>query len=551
VKGGATEAERRGRVEKRRERRIRLQAIGFGPQTTSEQFRDSYLAKRVGKPIPAGGKGNVTAARDNLVSGEVNSVGARGRTHSHAALAGLVAVVLMFTGASILTAQTRPAQQPAPSTVQPPIQLVYPPKPVEETGPPAAITLADAIQRAQKYTPDYLSALTDQKSAREDRLQARNARLPQVGFRSEYIGIQGNGITPNGRYVTQDGIHLYREWATVHQDLTASVFLGTDYKRAQAAEAIAAAKAEIARRGLTVTVTKAFYALVVAQRKYATAQEALDQAGRFLQITEASERAGQAAHADVIRAQIQYQQQQAAYSDANLGMEDARLDLSVLIFPTLDENFTAVDDLDTPRPLPGFGEAQEMAGKLNPDIRVATETLRQSNLDVRGAKSAFLPVVSFDPYWGLEANCFGTHCVYTAIPQAGSTPTLGYFITGTLTVPLWDWGTLRSKLRQADFRQQQAQVTLSQTQRHVLAELYAAYNEAAVAHEQVDKLRSTADLAAESLRLTVLRYQGGSATSLEVVDAQTTLITARNAYDDAEVRYRNALATLQTFTGNF
>jgi len=38
---------------------------------------------------------------------------------------------------------------------------------------------------------------------------------------------------------------------------------------------------------------------------------------------------------------------------------------------------------------------------------------------------------------------------------------------------------------------------------------------------------------------------------LEVVDAQTTLITARNAYDDAQVRYRNALANLQTFTGNF
>src|SRR5438067_1057878 len=81
-------------------------------------------------------------------------------------------------------------------------------------------------------------------------------------------------------------------------------------------------------------------------------------------------------HSDVIKAQIQYQQQEAAFTEANLGMEDARLDLSVLIFPTLDENFAAVDDLDTPRPLPTFGEAQELAGKINPDLRVATETLR-------------------------------------------------------------------------------------------------------------------------------------------------------------------------------
>ena len=78
-----------------------------------------------------------------------------------------------------------------------------------------------------------------------------------------------------------------------------------------------------------------------------------------------------------------------------------------------------------------------------------------------------------------------------------------------------------------------------------------AYNEALVARDQVDKLRQTADLAAESLRLVTLRYQAGESPALELVDAQTTLIAARNAYDDAEVRYRTALATLQTFTGSF
>lgn len=489
----------------------------------------------------------MTAALERAFPGERRLGGARRAAHIPPTSCFCVGLFLICAGASVASAQAPPPQMPPEATVQ----LVYPPKPAEQTGPPATITLADALQRAQRYNAEFLSALSDQKSANEDRLQARNARLPKFGFRSEYLGTQGNGITPNGRYVTNDGVHVYREWATLHQDFTANVLMGTDYKRAQAAEAIAAARAEIARRGLTVTVTKSFYALVVAQRKYATAQEALEQARRFLQLAEDTERAGQAAHSDVIKAQIQYQQQQAAFTEANLGMETARLDLSVLIFPTLDENFTAVDDLDTPRPLPTFGEAQEMAGRMNPDIRVATETLRQTNLDVKDAKSAFLPALSFDPVWGLEANCVATHCVYTALPDAGATPTLGYFITATLNVPLWDWGTLRSKLRQSGFRQEQAQVSLSQTQRRVLASLYAAYNEALVAREEVDKLRQTADLAGESLRLVTLRYQGGSSTSLEVVDAQITLIGARNAYNDGQVRYRNALATLQAFTGNF
>jgi outer membrane protein TolC len=454
---------------------------------------------------------------------------------------------LICAGAAVANPQATPPQ----ATPEAPVQLTYPPKPTQQTGPPPTITLADALERAQKNDPQFLSALSDQRSAREDRLQAKYARLPQLSDATTYLGTQGNGKTPNGRYVENDGVHVYHQWAVLHQEFSSNTLMGTGYKRAAAAEAIAAAKAEIARRGLTVTVTKTYYALVVAQRKYGTAQQALEQARRFFELTEQLERAGQAAHSDVIKAQIQYQQQEAVFSDANLGMETARLDLSVLIFPTLDENFTVVDDLDRPQPLPTFGEVEEMAGRMNPDVRVATETLRQSNLDVTGAKAAFLPTVSLDPVWGIEANCFALRCKYTAIPEAGNLPNLGYFITASLTFPVWDWGTLRSKLHQAEFKQELARAELNAAQRRVLGGLYAAYNEAAVSRANVDRLRQTADLAAESLRLINLRYQGGTATALEVVDAQTTLITARNAYDDAQVRYKTALSTLQTFTGNF
>jgi outer membrane protein TolC len=67
----------------------------------------------------------------------------------------------------------------------------------------------------------------------------------------------------------------------------------------------------------------------------------------------------------------------------------------------------------------------------------------------------------------------------------------------------------------------------------------------------VDESRRTAELATESLRLTNLRYQAGASPATEVVDGENTLVTARNAYIDAQARYRTALAVLQTHTGNF
>jgi outer membrane protein TolC len=443
------------------------------------------------------------------------------------------------------------AQTSAPPTEpQSTVQLARP-SGSEQSAAPITVTLQDAIQRAQKNDAQFLATGVDAKSAREDRLQARNALLPSVSNSTQYLGTQGNGKTPEGRFVTNDGVHVYREWGVIREDLSPGNYMLTGLRRASAAEAIAKAKAEIAQRGLNATVTKNYYAVLVSQRKYATSQEALDQAKRFLDITQQTETAGQAPHSDVIKSQIQYGQQEQSFEEARLAMENSRLDLAVLLFPTLNENFTVVDDLDSPQALPPFPEVQTMAGKENPDLRVAAEMIREADLDVTAAKGSFLPSLSIETDYGIEANDFALHAVAKAHPDLGPLPTLGYFVTANLTIPIWDWGTLRSKLHQAEFKQEQARAELSQAQREMLSNLYSSYNEAAVARSAVDTTRRTAALAAESLRLINLRYQAGESTSLEVIDAQNTLAQSRNAYDDSEARYRVALANLQTLTGSF
>jgi outer membrane protein TolC len=92
---------------------------------------------------------------------------------------------------------------------------------------------------------------------------------------------------------------------------------------------------------------------------------------------------------------------------------------------------------------------------------------------------------------------------------------------------------------------------LSAAQRQLLGNLSSYYQEAQTARDQLQLLREAADLSAENLRLNTLRYQAGEATVLELTDAQTTLTQARNALDDGLLRYRVAIATLQTVTGVF
>ena len=407
---------------------------------------------------------------------------------------------------------------------------------------PLAITLKDAMERAKTINPQVQSAIIGAQLAREDRVQAKAGLLPTLNYFNQYIYTQGNG-TPSGVFVANDGVHVYNSQGQLHGDLYAPG-KRADYQRAIAAEAVARAKADVASRGLIATVVQSFYILAASERKDVNARKSLQEARQFLDITQKQEHGGEAAHSDVVKAQIQVAQRERDAQEAQLATEKGRIGLAVLIFPDFRKNFTAVDDLESKLNLPPFGEIQSLAARNSPDIRAAQAAVQQEKMGLASARSGYLPSLSFDYFYGIDANQFD---VYNRHHQLN----LGSVAQAQLTIPVWNWGATRSKVRQAQLHLQQARLDLTFTQRQLLANLDSFYQEAGVSGSQVESLRHSEELASESLRLTLLRYQAGEVSVLEVVDAQSTLAQARNAYDDGLVRYRVALADLQTLTGNF
>ena len=215
----------------------------------------------------------------------------------------------------------------------------------------------------------------------------------------------------------------------------------------------------------------------------------------------------------------------------------------MLLFPDFNQQFNIVDDLQTPEPLPTLPEVESAGKRNNPEVRAALAAYEVANHEVGAARGGLLPALTIDYFYGIDANQFATH--------TDGIRNLGYSGVATLQIPVFSWGSDWSKLKQAELRRTQAHVELSYTQRQLLAHLSQFYGEAETSRSELESLASSAEIAADSLRLTTLRYQAGESTVLEVVDAQNTLTLARNARDDGEFRYRVALANLQTLTGPF
>ena len=414
-------------------------------------------------------------------------------------------------------------------------------------GAPSTITFEDALKLAQKNSPTFRAALTEYASAHEDKVQSRAGLLPNVNFATQAIYTPltdrrinpTTGTTSETTFIASNGVHEYVSQGNVHEALTWEGLGG--FRHAQAAEALARARSEIAARGLVLTVVQTYYGFVIAQRKYATAQKLGEEAQRFFTISQQLENGGEVAHSDVIKAQLQFNQQSRDLKEAQLAMDRARLDLAVLIFSDFRQNFSTVDDLQSPEPLATIEEVRAAAGRKNPELRAALASLDVAKGDVLSAWSGFLPSLGFDYFYGIDAPHFAT--------RTGDMNNLGYATTATLQFPVFSWGAGLSKLKQARLHRTQAQTELSFAQRQLLANLQSFYDEARVSRSELESLQQSAELARESLRLTTLRYQAGEATVLEVVDAQNTLALSRNAYDDGQARYRTALANLQTLTG--
>lgn len=403
------------------------------------------------------------------------------------------------------------------------------------------IDFRNAIDRARQYANVLQSAGLAARIATEDRVQAKSTLLPSVNLFNQFIYTQPNG-TDTGVFVANNGPRVYTSQVNVHEDL--SLARHYEYQRTIAAEAAAKARIEIASRGLVAAVVQNYYGVVAAEHKLKNAEGGVTDAEHFLDITQKQEHGGEVAHADVVKAQLQLDQRRRDAQDAQLAIEKAKIGLAILIFPDFTQTFHVTDDLEPAAApaVPAQAEVAATAKAKSPEVNVAKLNLKQEEASVNAARTAYYPSFSFDYFYGLNSNQFAYRNQFGQL-------NLGNSAVVTMTVPVWSWGGLQSKVRQARLRQQQAQLDLNLTERQLSANVYGYYLEAQVAARQIESLRRSVDLAAESVKLTLLRYQAGESTALEVVDAETTLLQARNGLDDGLARFRIALGALQTLTG--
>jgi outer membrane protein TolC len=411
------------------------------------------------------------------------------------------------------------------------------------------LSFEQVVAMAQANDPSFAEASAEHRARALERTNARTALLPTVTYHNQAIYTRPNGVVASRigqtagadspAFIANNAIREYVSQGVVDEKIGLSQLAAV--RTAVASAVRADAEAEVARRGLIVTVTSLFYGSQGAARKAQVASDALSEANHFLDITQKREQAREAAHADVLKAQLQQQQRERELADAHLEATKAHLELAVLLYPDPLTAYTLIGPA-IPGPLPNRAEVEALAKLNNPEIRSATASLQVAQADSFSAKAALAPDLALNYTYGIDATNFGVN-------GPDGIRNLGYSASATLDIPVWDWLANERKIKASKLREGAAKVVLTAAQRRLLADLEAFYAEADLAAQQLSSLDRSVVTARESLRLTNLRYVDGESSALEVVDAQTSATTAELADIDGLLRYQMARAQLQTLTG--
>jgi len=207
----------------------------------------------------------------------------------------------------------------------------------------------------------------------------------------------------------------------------------------------------------------------------------------------------------------------------------------------------SIQNLTIPQELPDTVETSiDRALAQRPDLMQQVEQLRAAGAEIKAAKTAYLPTLSFDGSGGLAR----TYAQQNLGPGLYSPTQETWDAKLSLTWNLFDGFARESRLAKARADQKQASAEVDAVRDQVENQVWAAYSTARTALRQQRAAAALLAAASESYDAAMQSYSFGVRSQIDVVSAQRALAAARTADVSARTQLLTGIAALAFQTGD-
>jgi outer membrane protein, multidrug efflux system len=373
-------------------------------------------------------------------------------------------------------------------------------------------TLQELIRTALQQNYDLQIATERINAARAELAVTRSSLFPQV---------QGNGTFTGGKEST---FQTKYNFLTLTADAAFQLDLFGRLRRATEAARAQLLSTEAARQTVVLTlvsdVASDYFTLLELDLELQITHETVKAQIDSVKLTQLRLAHGVATKLDVLQAQQVLDTANAAVPDLErqIGQQEDAISILLGDYPQgVRRGLPLVQQALPPEVPPGITSS---ILERRPDIHEAEENLIAANAEVGVAKAQFFPQISLT---GSGGGAFGRSSAFTSLlsSQAGT-----WSYGAQVSQPIYTGGALKGNLRLAQSEYQQALIAYRQTIQRAFGDVSDALIGYQKLHEVRVRQQESVAVLQESVRLSTLRYEGGTTTYLEVLDGQRSLYGA-------------------------
>jgi outer membrane protein TolC len=405
------------------------------------------------------------------------------------------------------------------------------------------LSLREAIDRGLKQNLGLLLSNADVRSARGQRWEQLSALLPHVTAApyadASKINLAELGLTSFPGIVLPSSVGPF-SYFDARANVTQTLF---DWKSISATRAASQSLKSAAytfkdARDLVVLAVGYVYLQAIADEARIETAEAQVKTAKALYDQAADQiNAGTSPDIDGLRTKVEFQtrQQQLIQAKNNFAIQKLTVARVIGLAPGQEFEFTDKSPYQAFEAIT-VDEALKRAYASRSDYQAAMTDVRAAQFARKAAMAGYLPSLSFNADYGLA----GSH------PSSATTVA---DVRGTLSIPIFQGGSVHGDVLQADARLEQSRERLDNLRAQIDSDVRAALLNLQSSADQVNVARSNIDLAEETLVQSRDRFSAGVTDTVEVVQSEEAVASAHEQYISSLYNYNYAKISLARAVG--
>ena len=357
------------------------------------------------------------------------------------------------------------------------------------------------------------------------------SKNPSVGY--SYSATRARGAT-DASSVTERGTNGFSLSVPVYTPSVDAAIDGARYDREGAG-----ASYEEALQTAKLTAISDYYTLIMYRNLVDVAQQSVRDYDGHVTNVQAQYNVGLVASSDVLASRTNLADAQTTLITRQNSADVAETDLNIVIgYPVSTSIETADKEM---RYLPynvTLEQAKAYALLHRATLVKSAMDVKSAEESVKQAKASYLPTVSLTA---------GKN--YASDDNYRGTSNNGWSVGANASLDIWDGGSTRNTIKVREAQLESAKEANLAAVDGVLYDVQSAYLNLRAAEQTISSTKVAVEEAQESFRIASLRYRAGVGSNLDVLDAETSLTTARNNYVQALYNYNIYVATLERAVG--